>query len=272
MLKKLFLKYNFIPRKSLGQNFLVCDKTRDKIIDCCDIKKSDIVLEIGPGFGILTREILKNVEKLILVEKDYKIFQYLKENINHESILLIHEDILDFDFKELNLHDLKIISALPYSISSQIVFKIIEAREYLQECFLIFQKEVASRLLASPCSKDYGPLSIFLQRYFDVIKLLDIDSSKFYPEPKINSTLIKLKKRDVSFINVEDEIFFKRIVKLAFVMRRKTLLNNLKSLKIKRDKIINILNELGFDENVRAEEIDIKNFGLLIDLLQIFKE
>jgi 16S rRNA (adenine1518-N6/adenine1519-N6)-dimethyltransferase len=268
MLKELFLKYNFTPRKSLGQNFLVCDKTRDKIIGFCDLRKSDTVLEIGPGFGILTREILKNVEKLILVEKDYKIFQYLHENINHENILLIYEDILDFNFRALNLNNFKIISALPYSISSQIVFKIIENKEYIKECFLIFQKEVALRLLASPYSKDYGPLSIFLQRDFDVIKLLDIDKSKFYPEPKINSTFIKFTKRDVSFVNIKDEVFFKRIVKLAFGMRRKTLLNNLKSLKITRDKIINILNELGYNENVRAEEIDIKNFSLLCDKLR----
>ena len=247
------------PKKKFGQNFLNDNSIATQIVDLLSIERTNNVIEVGPGMGILTKEILKidNINKKF-IELDKECCDYLMNNFSEIQKDLINDDFLKFDLKKFN-PPVSIIGNFPYNISSQILFKIFENKEIIYEMIGMFQYEVAERICSNKGTKKYGILSVLIQAFFSVELLIKIKPESFNPSPKVNSAVIRIKKvRDKIDC---DEILFKQIIKSAFNQRRKTLRNSLKSFK----KIENIKEHSIFDK--RAEELDVDDYIFLTNLL-----
>lgn len=247
------------PKKKFGQNFLNDNSIATQIVSFLSTEKTNNIIEVGPGMGILTKEILKidNLNKKF-IELDKECCDYLLNNFSEIEKDLINDDFLKFDIKKFN-PPVSIIGNFPYNISSQILFKIFENKEIIYEMIGMFQYEVAERICSNKGTKKYGILSVLIQAFFSVELLIKIKPESFNPPPKVNSAVIRIKKvRDKIDC---DEILFKQIVKSAFNQRRKTLRNSLKSFK----KIENIKEHSIFDK--RAEELDVDDYIFLTNLL-----
>lgn len=247
------------PKKKFGQNFLNDNSIATQIVGFLSIEKTNNIIEVGPGMGILTKDILKidNLNKTF-IELDKECCDYLLNNFSEIEKDLINDDFLKFDIKKFN-PPVSIIGNFPYNISSQILFKIFENKEIIYEMIGMFQYEVAERICSNKGTKKYGILSVLIQAFFSVELLIKIKPESFNPPPKVNSAVIRIKKvRDKIDC---DEILFKQIVKSAFNQRRKTLRNSLKSFK----KIENIKEHSIFDK--RAEELDVDDYIFLTNLL-----
>ena len=247
------------PKKKFGQNFLNDNSIATQIVSFLSTEKTNNIIEVGPGMGILTKEILKidNLNKKF-IELDKECCDYLLNNFSEIEKDLINVDFLKLDIKKFN-PPVSIIGNFPYNISSQILFKIFENKEIIYEMIGMFQYEVAERICSNKGTKKYGILSVLIQAFFSVELLIKIKPESFNPPPKINSAVIRIKKvRDKIDC---DEILFKQIVKSAFNQRRKTLRNSLKSFK----KIENIKEHSIFDK--RAEELDVDDYIFLTNLL-----
>ena len=219
-------------KKSLGQNFLIDKNVLKKITNLTNIKDK-IILEIGPGTGNLTSYILeKNPKKFIAIEKDNELAVNLKKKF-HKHIKVINEDVLTVDETKLFEDEDKVtvFGNLPYNISSQILFKILEYRNKIGLVVIMLQKEVADRIISTNNSKKYGILSVLIQTFFKVRKIIEVDSKSFDPQPKVQSTVIKLIRNDVINLGIEFS-FFKKVVKSSFQRRRKMLRNALKNLNL----------------------------------------
>ena len=247
------------PKKKFGQNFLNDNSIATQIVSFLSTEKTNNIIEVGPGMGILTKEILKidNLNKKF-IELDNECCDYLLNNFSEIEKDLINDDFLKFDIKKFN-PPVSIIGNFPYNISSQILFKIFENKEIIYEMIGMFQYEVAERICSNKGTKKYGILSVLIQAFFSVELLIKIKPESFNPPPKVNSAVIRIKKvRDKIDC---DEILFKQIIKSAFNQRRKTLRNSLKSFK----KIENIKEHSIFDK--RAEELDVDDYIFLTNLL-----
>ncbi len=217
------------PKKHLGQHFLLDQGIAEKISSSLEVE-SDLVIEVGPGTGVLTQFLCKSYpDKLKLVEIDRESIAYLNQHYPSLSKDIISEDFLRMDLNEFDVSKISIIGNYPYNISSQILFKALEHKDKVVELSGMFQKEVAARITADPGSKTYGILSVLSQAYFKTEYLFDVPPEVFDPPPKVTSGVIRL-KRYRSNIPECDEKFFRRLVKLAFNQRRKTLRNALKSI------------------------------------------
>jgi len=219
-------------KKHLGQHFLKDEAIAAKIADSLSFDGYRNVLEIGPGMGVLTKYLLKKDIIVWVVEIDSESIEYLKTHYLHLSDRIINADFLKMDLATYFKGDpLAIIGNFPYNISSQIVFKAIEYRDYVPEFSGMFQKEVAQRITAGPGSKIYGILSVLTQAFFEVEYLFTVPPNVFNPPPRVDSGVIRLiRKKDYTL--PVDVAFFFRVVKTAFNQRRKTLRNSLKSLQI----------------------------------------
>lgn len=247
------------PKKKFGQNFLNDNSIATQIVSFLSAEKTNNIIEVGPGMGILTKEILKidNLNKKF-IELDKECCDYLLNNFSEIEKDLINVDFLKLDIKKFN-PPVSIIGNFPYNISSQILFKIFENKEIIYEMIGMFQYEVAERICSNKGTKKYGILSVLIQAFFSVELLIKIKPESFNPPPKVNSAVIRIKKvRDKIDC---DEILFKQIIKSAFNQRRKTLRNSLKSFK----KIENIKEHSIFDK--RAEELDVDDYIFLTNLL-----
>ena len=247
------------PKKKFGQNFLNDNSIATQIVSFLSTEKTNNIIEVGPGMGILTKEILKidNLNKKF-IELDKECCDYLLNNFSEIEKDLINVDFLKLDIKKFN-PPVSIIGNFPYNISSQILFKIFENKEIIYEMIGMFQYEVAERICSNKGTKKYGILSVLIQAFFSVELLIKIKPESFNPPPKVNSAVIRIKKvRDKIDC---DEILFKQIIKSAFNQRRKTLRNSLKSFK----KIENIKEHSIFDK--RAEELDVDDYIFLTNLL-----
>ena len=247
------------PKKKFGQNFLKDISIANQIVSLISIEKTKTIIEVGPGMGILTREILK-IDKINkkFIELDIECCDYLLNNFSEIKKDLINDDFLKFDIKKYN-PPITVIGNFPYNISSQILFKVFENKEIIHEMIGMFQYEVAERICSNKGTKKYGILSVLIQAFFSVELLIKIRPESFNPPPKVTSAVIRIiKVRD----NIDcDEILFKHIIKSAFNQRRKTLRNSLKSFK----KIENIKEHSIFDK--RAEELDVDDYIFLTNLL-----
>ncbi len=247
------------PKKKFGQNFLKDISIANQIVSLISIEKIKTIIEVGPGMGILTREILK-IDKINkkFIELDIECCDYLLNNFSEIKKDLINEDFLKFDIKKYNPL-VTVIGNFPYNISSQILFKVFENKEIIYEMIGMFQYEVAERICSNKGTKNYGILSVLIQAFFSVELLIKIKPESFNPPPKVTSAVIRIKKvRDTIDC---DEILFKHIIKSAFNQRRKTLRNSLKSFK----KIENIKEHTIFDK--RAEELEVDDYIFLTNLL-----
>ncbi len=223
-----------VAKKRFGQHFLKNEGIANKISESIDIQsiKNPLtkVLEIGPGTGILTKQLIKRKDiDLYLIEVDNQSVAYLEENYKEMMPHLFHEDFLKFDITKMGNEPWIIVGNFPYNISTEILFRVLENKDLIPQLVGMFQKEVGERVAAPPGSKTYGIVSVLIQAYFDVEYLFTVEPNEFVPPPKVRSGVIRLKRNENKQLKIDYKTF-SRIVKLAFNQRRKTLRNSLKSL------------------------------------------
>jgi 16S rRNA (adenine1518-N6/adenine1519-N6)-dimethyltransferase len=256
------------PRKNFGQNFLKNNVLALEIVNALRIQKSDIVVEIGAGLGILTKILSERpLKKLIALEIDNRLYEILKKCCN-PNVQILKESILDYKFEHINYGEkVKVIGNIPYNLTSQIILKIIEERKYISNVVLMVQKEVADRLVANPNCKDYGILSVFLKYHADVNRLFDVNRNNFFPIPKVDSTVLTIHLSDHSN-NVNDYNLFKKIVRTCFQTRRKMLRNSL--LKVINKEQISKIDSTSL--SLRPEELNLDDFVALTNEIVQLKE
>ncbi len=272
-------KYKISANKKLGQNFLINEEVVQNIINSSNITENDLVIEIGPGLGTLTKEILNKAGKLICVELDTKMIKILKDRFSlYKNFELLNQDILKTDLKTIihnekknnNLKTAKIIANLPYYITTPIIMKLLEEKLDLESITVMVQKEVAERLIAvpGPKEKNTGAISYTVLYYASSQKIMEVDKESFIPAPEVQSEVIKLDIRKDPIVKVKKPEYMFKIIKFAFMQRRKTILNSLTNANIFKNKEegIKILEEIGLSENVRAENLSIEDFAKIADL------
>ena len=274
--KEILHQYGIKPNKKLGQSFLIDFNVINRIADTANISGEDIVVEIGAGIGVLTEIIARRAKRVIAVEIDRNLVEVLKDKLGGYDNVEVHSgDILKFDFNsvaETHGAKIKIIGNVPYNISSPLIFRLISFRPVISVFILMLQKEIVQRLASVPDNKIYGVPSVVLQMFASVEKIFDVPSTCFYPQPKVESSMVKGVFRKKSLVPLQDEIFFTGLVKAAFAQRRKMLINNLKNSKLLVDieeaKIKEVLSSAGIDGKRRGETLSVEEFGKLSNLLR----
>ncbi|MDA7809948.1 16S rRNA (adenine(1518)-N(6)/adenine(1519)-N(6))-dimethyltransferase RsmA [Flavobacteriaceae bacterium] len=247
------------PKKYLGQHFLKDSNISKKIVEGLVSKKLNSIIEIGPGMGILTQHLINSKTKTYFIEIDKESITYLNNVFPEIKDSIINEDFLKIDLAQFKA-PIGLIGNFPYNISSQILFKLIENREKIEELVGMFQFEVAKRICAPPGSKTYGILSVLVQAFYSAEFLFALSPHHFNPPPKVNSGVIKLTKKNTQFLDCDEKLFFK-IVKTSFQQRRKTLRNSLKSFNLP----INIKEDAIFEK--RPEALSVDDFILLTNMI-----
>ena len=262
----------FKTKKRLGQNFLINGEVIQNIIEYAGIQPTDTVVEIGPGVGFVTEQLVKHAKKVIAIELDEEAIHELKK-LDAPNLTIIHKDILKTDLSELCDEKIKVVANIPYYITSPIIAHLLgeiddlhnKNREKITDILLMVQEEVARRMVAnenSP-SKQYGLLTLLSQFWAEVeIKEL-VGRRSFFPAPKVNSALVSLKVRKTPLLELSDYTHFRRTVKAAFSQRRKNLKNCLLSGGFSKENIQKVMSELGLDENIRGEKLSLEMFGKL---------
>ena len=253
----------FKPKKSLGQNFLIDHNIAKKIVRSLSLKPSDIVLEIGAGKGMLTQYLLPVVNTLYAIEIDQGLISLLNEKFSSTSHFhLIHADFLKIDLRSLVSNNLKIrvVGNIPYNISSQVIFKVIENRQYFSDMTLMLQRELGKRIVADPNIKDYGILSVICQAHAQVKPVFEIPKTVFFPIPKVDSIVIKWDFSQSLATQIVDKDIFRTIVRTAFGQRRKMLRNSLKD-------YINTDDRLSVYLEKRPEQLAISEWIEFVNML-----
>jgi 16S rRNA (adenine1518-N6/adenine1519-N6)-dimethyltransferase len=254
-------------KKSLGQNFLRDPNYLKKIVDAARVGPEDLVLEIGPGLGHLTRVLASRARKVLALELDERLIPLLRKEFSLIlNVEIVQADAIDYPYEALP-DRWKVVANLPYNISTPIIQKLVACRDKFTSFTLMLQQEVAERVASLPGGKEYGYLSVLVQLYADARIEFIVPPGAFSPKPEVNSAVITLTIRDRPAVAISDENFFVRVVKAAFSQRRKTLRNALKQLNVPVEKMAMVLNKTGIDLNRRAETLTVKEFGLLADHL-----
>jgi 16S rRNA (adenine1518-N6/adenine1519-N6)-dimethyltransferase len=252
-------------RKALGQHFLKSSAVLKKIIRRISPTDKDLIIEIGAGKGVLTFPLAEKAGKIIAIEKDAALIPFLQKK-KFPNLIILKQDILKTDFphllkKEKNFkNNVKLAGNLPYSLSSPLLFKVLEEKELFSECVFLIQKEVAERLCGQPGSKTYAPLSILIQIHFLVKLHFTVPPECFSPPPKVDSALISLRRREHPLFFLENEELFRNFLKGAFKHRRKILRNNLEKFDIPLSSIDKAYLKFGIERNTRAEQLPITQF------------
>jgi len=260
--KELLQKYNLRPNKTMGQNFLINENTLKKIIKAADLSKDDIVLEVGPGLGILTKELAKKARKVITIEKDKEIVEVLKKELeDYKNVEIICGDILEINLEFLKNY--KVVANIPYYLTSHLIRILLELENQPKEITILIQKEVAERICASPPKMTLLAISVQFYTRPEIISY--ISKEDFWPEPKIDSAIMKITDiKKPEDINIKK--FFK-LVKAGFSSPRKQLVNNLSNkLNINKEEIKTALTECNLDIQVRAERLQITDWVKLLEL------
>jgi len=259
-------------RQLLGQHFLHEKKILGKIVAAVDPQADDLIIEIGPGPGTLTFPLVERAGKVVAVEKDFSLIPAL-ESSGLQNLEIIAGDILEIDLtslideKKSGFSRVKLAGNLPYHISSQVLFVLLNVREKIERAVFLFQKEVAERIASPAGQKKYAPLSVLLQNYFDSQILFLIKPGAFKPPPKVDSACIRLIKRESPrYFRPEEQNSFHRFLRQAFGQRRKTLVRNLKSTGFNRELIQAVLEREHLKPGARAEELPPEV------LVQIFRQ
>lgn len=260
--KEKMEKYNFNLKKMYGQNFIIDENTINNIIECSKIDKDTLVIEIGPGAGSLTFKLAEYAKNVLCYEVDTTLKNLLADNLNGLSnVNIIFEDFLKCDvlsdIKKYDYKKLYVVANLPYYITTPIIMKFIEDSIPVDKIVVMVQKEVGDRFKAKPNSKDYNSLSIYLNYYFDVKKILDVSKNVFMPKPNVDSIVIEFSKKSNMYKLNDSKMFFK-LVKDSFNQKRKTLRNNLRDYDL--IKIGEVLKKYNLDLSVRAEQLPIEIF------------
>ena len=271
-------KYNIKANKNLGQNFLINEEVVKNIVGCSNIEKEDLVIEIGPGLGTLTKYLLEKAGKVICIELDTKMLQILEDRFSlYNNFELINNDVLKVDLKNIikkekeegKIKNVKIVANLPYYITTPIIMKLLEEELELESITVMIQKEVADRLIAIPGEKNTGAITYSVYYYASSEDIMEVPNSSFIPEPEVTSKVIKLNIRKKPIVTPKNKEKMLKIIKYAFMQKRKTLLNSLTNSKVFENKHqgVEILNSLEIKENARPEELTLEQFKTISDLL-----
>lgn len=259
-------------RHQWGQHFLVNPRVRDKIVRVIHPQKNELILEIGAGKGALTQALAQKGGSILAVERDSGFIPFLKK-LEFPNLRILQKDIRALHFHEIvekhpqPVNQLKIVGNLPYSISSPVLFKVLQERKVISVCVFLLQKEVAERVCAQPGSKQYAPVSILFQNYFTSQIHFTLSPGAFFPPPQVQSALLSLKTRPNPIFSLKEEPRFRKFLQGSFRHRRKKLSNNLKRLDFPLSSIRTAFNRIGLEENVRAEQLSLSQFVSLYEFL-----
>lgn len=267
-------RHNFQLSKSLGQNFITDKSVIEKIVEGSDVGEDDLVIEIGPGIGVLTSEAAESAAKVVAIEIDKKLIPILAETLaDYDNIRVINQDILKTDINEIIREEreagsftggVKIMGNLPYYITTPIIMGILEKGVEADSITIMMQKEVADRIKAAPGGKIYGAISVAAQYYCEVEQVASVPKEVFVPRPKVDSAVLKLSIRKERPVDLIDEKSFFACIKAGFGQRRKTLLNSLTGVNgLPKEDIKEILEAAGVDPARRAETLDINEFAAI---------
>lgn len=255
------------PQKNLSQNFLINDNAAKRIVDSLNLKKNEVVLEIGPGKGALTKYLTEKSRRVIGVEIDRNLCDFLKNRFpSAKNLEIIHQDFLKIDFKRVTLphRKIKVIGNLPYQITSPVLTVLLENRKRIKMAVLMVQKEVAQRICGKTGTKSWSPLSIGIQLYSDPKILFRLKPASFKPSPQVESAVIRLVFLRSPKVKVKDEKFFFVVVKAAFSQRRKMILNSLSSsLSLRKQMVLKALKRSNIDPAKRAEDLTLEELSSL---------
>lgn len=294
--KEFLRKHNIRIKKRLGQNFLIDGGILNRIVEVADLSRDDIVIEIGPGMGTLTKKLAEKVQKILAIELDENLVKLLMETLAPlKNVEIIHADILKTNLKKLvtrlsgypitQLKELanrqtgkpankvKVVANLPYYITTPIIIHLLKAREILSKIVIMVQKEVGRRMVAKPRTKDYGALSLLVQYYTKPQIAVKVPRSAFLPEPEVDSCVVNLEVLEKPAVEVKDEELFFKVVRAAFEQRRKALKNALsrtKDLGLNKKKVLKILERADIKPLRRGETLSLEEFARLSNLIKSY--
>lgn len=277
--KYILKKYGIKANKKLGQNFLIDDNVIQATVDSAEIGKNDLVIEIGPGLGTLTKLLLEKAKSVVAIELDARMIEILNDRFNlYKNFEVINNDVLKVNLNDLikeqnkkyNIDKVKIVANLPYYITTPIIMKLLEDRLNIESITVMVQKEVAKRLTAIPGDRESGAITYSVNYYATQEEIIEVSKDSFIPAPEVDSEVIKLTLRDKPEIELKDEELFFKIIKTGFMQRRKTLINGLSNSGIvNKDKIREILVDLGIDVNIRGENLGMQEFANIANKISI---
>lgn len=258
---QLLKENNFNFKKKFGQNFIIDENIINNIVTKAGVDKETLVIEIGPGAGSLTNKLAETAKTVLCYEIDETLKDILSTNLkDYNNVEVIYQDFLKAnvleDIKKYNYNKIYVVANLPYYITTPIIISIIEKKLPIDKIVVMVQKEVGNRFKAKVGTKDYNSLTIYLNYYYDVHKLMDISKNIFIPKPNVDSIVVEMKRKE-NLIPVNEDVFFK-LIRDSFTQKRKTLKNNLKSYDL--EKIEKVLNKYNMDLSVRAEQISLEIF------------
>ncbi len=264
--KEIVDRYNFKFTKTLGQNFLVDDKVIEDLVNGAEITSQDFVIEIGPGVGTLTREILKKAKRVTAIEIDRDLIPILVEELkDFDNFQLMHKDALKIDYNEIigEQTKVKLFSKLTYYLTTPIIARLLNGKYDFESLTVMIQKEVADRIHAKPSTKEYGSLSLLVQYYCDTTVIRTVSPTCFLPRPKVESIVIRLDRLSKPRVKVNNEDLFFKVIRSSFNMRRKTLPNGLKVLGFSKELIEQAFKASNIDVMRRGETLSIEEFAML---------
>lgn len=267
-------KYGFKFSRSLGQNFLTNKEVIDGIVEGADITKEDLVIEIGPGIGVLTAAAAEKAGKVIAIEIDTNLVTILGDTLaEFDNVKVINENVLKLNLAKIieeeagDYKAVKVIGNLPYYITTAIIMKLLEEKLPVESITIMMQKEVADRIKSEPGSRIYGAISVAVQYYCRVNIVEDVPKEYFMPMPKVDSAVLRLDVRKEAPVNLLDEKMFFRCIKAGFSQRRKTLLNSLTGTGFGKGVISKCLVNAGIDGKRRAETLSLSDFAAVANEL-----
>lgn len=270
--KFIMKKYNIRANKSLGQNFLINSEVVENIVNSSEINKEDMVIEVGPGLGTLTKYLLEKAGKVLCIELDTKMIKILNDRFSeYDNFEIINADVLKVNLNEIieenkkneTIKNVKVVANLPYYITTPIIMKLLEDKLDIESITVMIQKEVADRLIEIPGGKNTGAITHTVYYYCESEKIMEVPNSSFIPEPEVTSEVIKMNLRKEPGVKIDNPKVMFMIIKSAFMQRRKTLLNSLTNTKvfINKEEGLKILKKLNLNENIRAEELSLQDFA-----------
>ncbi len=276
--KQILDKYKIRANKDLGQNFLIDNNVVQNIIESANINKNDLIIEIGPGLGVLTSRLINKSNNVIAIELDKKMVNIITDRFRDKNNLeIINEDILKVDLKELikkqkertKIDKVKVVANLPYYISTPIIMKLLEQKLGIDEIIVMVQKEVAERLISKTGNRLSGAITYAIEYYSEAEKIIEVPKESFIPSPKVESEVIKLKIRETPKVYAKDEKLLFNLIQKSFSQRRKTLVNALINYNFVKNKIEaeEMLNSLKIDQNIRGEKLTLEEFSKIANFL-----
>ncbi len=257
--------FRHTPRKRFGQNFLHDQSVIDRIIDCIDPRPEDHIVEIGPGKGALTRQLVTKCGRLDTIELDRDLADYLARSLQQETNFHPHQgDALKFNLSDISdkHHSLRVVGNLPYNISTPVIFHLLKQQELISDMTFMLQLEVVNRLAAKRNDRNYGRLGLMAQYYCSVEHLFNVPSAAFTPKPKVSSAIVRLIPHDHPPVSVKDVKELENVIRTAFTQRRKTLKNSLRNLITEPE-----LQQLPLDLSLRPENLELAEFALIADAI-----